>query len=723
MTLIAAALTLGGCTVPVADPLPPVEAAARAALAETPIRVVGVVVESDGTPVQGAQVRVGAQVTTTDRDGLFTLSDLPRANDMLVVDATGYHVERLPLALLQPVAVEQLTVQAIFLREVLPDVPRLVFGGDVSFGRRFLDPDSSTPLTAVPPDDPRARIQSSDPFTGSYAAIAPLEDWFADADWVAVNLESPVTDAPQTPHPTKDYVFFTLPESVDALTAVGVDFASIGNNHVFDYLEAGLIDTLGHLEAAGLPHAGAGLDPASAWAVHDTDIGALAVTIMAATTISGEQHEIHYVADDNQGGAADLYDSERLTASIVNARLAGRVPIAFLHLGDEYVQDVSETAAGRFEKVAEAGAALIVAAHPHVPQGFKRYSGVLAVHSMGNLVFDQDRLETLVANLIRVDLSAVGVENAVAVPIVLENYSPRPLVNRDLANNVVRRSAETSVDVVVVPWNGTALLMDAMDVSTADRLAEFDVDIPYTRKAILDLRDQMLPGESIASVTLSRPGLLQVGRDILEHGGFEDEDVDSDDGLQLARWDLGSSSFACVHGPRRGAVALCLDRGVESQGDAAVSFRNRIRVWGDAEDAPVYDQTAVGYIRADGAGPITIELTWTTSLVGEEFETVEIANHPGATTDWTRFTSDIALPDEPEARAMRLVIKEGPTTKGTGLAIIDDLAIVAWNPFVDAAEPLELSTPHAMDFVQAEADPGPLRISVILRSTKPIAAP
>jgi hypothetical protein len=305
----------------------------------------------------------------------------------------------------------------------------------------------------------------------------------------------------------------------------------------------------------------------------------------------------------------------------------------------------------------------------------------------------------------------------------LENYAPHPLVAGDQAHHLVRRAGETSTGVVVIPSNGRALLLAPEDVASVDREVVIDVDVPYSRRVILDLRDTLIPGESVASVALDAPGIVSVGRDLVEHGGMEDEDIDDDDGLQLAHWDLGDSSFACVHAPRRGTTALCLDRGSQSEEDALVAMRNRVRVWGDAEDAPIYDQTVLGYIRGDEAGDVTIDLVWMPSSGDGEFETVTVAEHPGGTTDWTRFTYDLPLPSNPDARAMRLLIREAPTRSGAGLAAVDDLAIVAWEPWSDAAAPLVLPTPHARDFVRTETDPGPLRVLLTLRRSTPAVAP
>jgi hypothetical protein len=91
-----------------------------------------------------------------------------------------------------------------------PATVRFLFGGDVSFGRRFIDPGETAGRDQVPADDPDALILVSDPLPGSKACVDWVRPYFQAVDFGVVNFESPVTDDPSTPHPDKDFVFFTL---------------------------------------------------------------------------------------------------------------------------------------------------------------------------------------------------------------------------------------------------------------------------------------------------------------------------------------------------------------------------------------------------------------------------------------------------------------------------------------------------------------------------------
>ena len=92
-----------------------------------------------------------------------------------------------------------------------------------------------------------------------------LLEAMAGADVMCLNSEFAFTDRGE-PLAGKTYTFRADPALVSTYQEMGVDLAVLANNHVFDFGEAGLQDTLDTFRAAGLPYVGAGenLDEASA---------------------------------------------------------------------------------------------------------------------------------------------------------------------------------------------------------------------------------------------------------------------------------------------------------------------------------------------------------------------------------------------------------------------------------------------------------------------------
>ncbi len=86
-----------------------------------------------------------------------------------------------------------------------------------------------------------------------------LRPMLLGSDLVVANLECAITShsVPWT-RTRKAFHFRAPPQAVKVLRAAGVRAVSLANNHVLDFEEAGLRDTLRYLDAAGIAHAGAG---------------------------------------------------------------------------------------------------------------------------------------------------------------------------------------------------------------------------------------------------------------------------------------------------------------------------------------------------------------------------------------------------------------------------------------------------------------------------------
>lgn len=153
----------------------------------------------------------------------------------------------------------------------------LHFGGDVMLGRRYQTPGGreGTP-TVADADDARAVVQD----------IAPL---MAAADSTMVNLETVVGDlAPEDAYAGKRYQLQSPPTVVDALQEMGVDVAALGNNHAYDWQEAGVRSTIDALDDGGIAWTGAGETAAEAAAGRMVDVRGTKVGVVSATTVDGD---------------------------------------------------------------------------------------------------------------------------------------------------------------------------------------------------------------------------------------------------------------------------------------------------------------------------------------------------------------------------------------------------------------------------------------------------
>ena len=217
-----------------------------------------------------------------------------------------------------------------------------------------------------------------------------------------------------------------MPGSVPALNWLGIDYVSLGNNHTYDYLEQGLIDTLYHLDNHQIAHSGAGLDVVEAFKSHRVTLGESRYGFLSMNSITGSEHSESYVADIIKGGAANLNSTSNVAKSIAREANNGVIPIVQLHMGNEYVFEPSEYSINRMQLASDNGSPLTISHHPHVAQGVGILNGTVNVLGLGNLAFDQARLETMMGVMARVDMNADSVEQLRMLPVYLENFAPIP---------------------------------------------------------------------------------------------------------------------------------------------------------------------------------------------------------------------------------------------------------------------------------------------------------
>jgi hypothetical protein len=723
------------------------ERAYREAYDRTSIALRGRVLSTSGEPIGGATLELAERRFESDEDGRFFVDGLTRHDRELVVSAESYRTERHAVHLARSLDELEMTFSPVLL--VPTGNARLLFGGDVQLGRRFLDTDESALPTEVPPDDPDALILSSDPEPGTRDVFRFLQPSFHEADFVSVNLETVVTDTPSTPDLDNTFLFFTLPGSIPALRWAGIDYCSLANNHIYDYLDDGLRDTLAALDGAGMAYSGAGLDVDAAFSAHRRLIAGHDYSLLSLVSIEGIPVRNATGATAERSGAADLNDDARILAAIERERAAGHIPIATLHTGYEYTEfPPDDYTLERMNFLADSGAALVVSHHPHVAQGFHFRDGTLVAHSLGNFAFDQERSETVFGLVLAVDLRGDELLNARARPVFIEDFVPRSIAGAPV-DHFARRIAASSAPygAVVVPYAGGITIAPperAADFAISSRKLELDAHVADAGFALVDLRPHLAEGESIANVASTADAEIRLGRDIVVFGDMEDSDVD-DEVMEGSVWyttglDRAISSFPCRKAAYRGAVALCSIRQESSATEATMSLRNRARVIGDKLNLPNKELSLLAYVSGDNAGPARAEVTYHASFGEKDFGAEDAITLASGTYAWHPVFADLHMPpDSPEfprnpddpydpllrtenARSFRLFFHHRAPRRGAGIFRVDDVAVVSWEEAIDRTGATDIATPHPRDFLRVEGAPGTYRLTVELRRHLPQAA-
>ncbi|MFB6139278.1 MAG: CapA family protein [Halosimplex sp.] len=211
-------------------------------------------------------------------------------------------------------------------------------------------------------------------------------------DGLLINLECALsTRGRRWTRTDRPFHFRAAPDwATEALTAAGVDAACLANNHLLDYEESALLDTLDALDAVGIGHAGAGenVDEAmrpAVFAAGDLDVAVIAATDNTPEYAAGpERPGVCRLVFDAGSGQTRSAVGEMLTA----ARAADPdLVVASVHGGPNMVTEPDDTRREFHRWLAER-VDLVHGHSAHVFQGIEVVDGTPVLHDCGDFVDD-----------------------------------------------------------------------------------------------------------------------------------------------------------------------------------------------------------------------------------------------------------------------------------------------------------------------------------------------
>jgi poly-gamma-glutamate capsule biosynthesis protein CapA/YwtB (metallophosphatase superfamily) len=283
---------------------------------------------------------------------------------------------------------------------------RLALAGDTMLGRGVADR-----LQA----DPRAPL------------VAPeVAEAAASADLFVLNLECCISERGERfADPRKPFFFRAPPIAAQRLAELGVDAVTLANNHALDYGPIALLDTLEHLDRAGIAHVGAGADE---------DAARAPAALTGLRIVAASDHPAAYAAAPGRPGIAfaDLR-GDGVPAWLLAAARPAREPVLVTpHWGPNMrAEPLAEVRAAARALVA-AGATLVAGHSAHVFQGVAGR----VLYDLGDFLDDyavDRRLRNDLGLLWLVTLEAEGPSLLEALPLALEHCYTRLATGNDAA--------------------------------------------------------------------------------------------------------------------------------------------------------------------------------------------------------------------------------------------------------------------------------------------------
>lgn len=231
------------------------------------------------------------------------------------------------------------------------------------------------------------------------------------ADIMMINNEFAYSNR-GTPLSGKTFTFRAKPETAANLSLLSADIVSVANNHVYDYGETALLDTLDTLETYKIPYVGAGRNLDEAREIVCFQAGDMKIAYVSATQV-----ERSYVytreATDTRAGVLRTYDPAVFLDVIRRAKENSDFVVVYVHWGTEGVSRFEADQQRLGHQYIDAGADLVIGDHPHCLQGVEYYKGVPIFYSLGNFWFNSKTRET---GLVEADITREGLVEFRFVP-------------------------------------------------------------------------------------------------------------------------------------------------------------------------------------------------------------------------------------------------------------------------------------------------------------------
>ncbi len=238
------------------------------------------------------------------------------------------------------------------------------------------------------------------------------------ADITTGNLETSVSTRGTAS--AKEFRFRGLPSYLVPLSRfAGFDVLTLANNHSADYGRDALLDTIRYVHDAGIQTIGAGANERRARRPAIVEAGGLRVALLGYSDVN----PAGFVATSTLPGTARA-DVDAIRQDVRTALRRADVAVCFFHWGVELRPNPDSRQAAFATACLQAGAKLVLGAHPHVFGPVVRPSRTtLVAWTLGNFVFPASGATASTA-ILRVALDRHGVAGYRLLPVRIEGFRP-----------------------------------------------------------------------------------------------------------------------------------------------------------------------------------------------------------------------------------------------------------------------------------------------------------
>lgn len=253
-----------------------------------------------------------------------------------------------------------------------------------------------------------------------------------------INLETTFTKSEKKVW--KAFNFKADPDKIEALTAARIDVVNLANNHILDFSEEGLIETIKALDDSNIKHVGAGIDKNAAKKPVIIKRNNISIGIIGYT-----DNEPSWEADTHKSGTNYLRvgDIKKIEKDISEIREKVDILIFTIHWGPNMRQKPSKSFQEFAHKVIDLGVDIFHGHSAHIFQGIEVYDSKLILYDTGDFVDDYYVTPSLRNDrsfFYIIEVSKKGVVSARLIPVLISKMQVNKAKGEDYAEIVSRIS-------------------------------------------------------------------------------------------------------------------------------------------------------------------------------------------------------------------------------------------------------------------------------------------
>ena len=220
-----------------------------------------------------------------------------------------------------------------------------------------------------------------------------VADILRQGDIVFGDLEAPLTESTHGLDASGKIVLKSCEKAAEGLKYAGFNILNLANNHIMDYYEKGLLDTISVLGKNEVLYSGAGktITEARKPAIIEKNglkIAVISYTDMAELTFKGNPMLSFAAGEEKSGVTPRKY--ELIKEDMDYIRESVDILIVSLHWGVENSFNATDEQREFAYNLIDDGADIILGHHPHRFQGVEIYNDKPIIYSLGNFIFDQN---------------------------------------------------------------------------------------------------------------------------------------------------------------------------------------------------------------------------------------------------------------------------------------------------------------------------------------------